>query len=136
MNRMPEIAKMLGLEVGEEFNIKGCIDDLRFQFTEEDVGYFYHGTWVSMSCFLGDILKGKYEIVKLLLTKKEKEYLSMVIKPFRDKIEYIQKLSFDSMDLIQIRTAKGNLSLLCVGTGLTYKEMEWNRKYTIKELGL
>ena len=139
MNRMPEVARILGVEIGEEFNIKGCIDELRFKFTEDDVGYFYGDTWVSISCYLGNLLNGKWELVKIpksLLTEEEREYLSYVIKTFRDEIEYIQKLSFDSVDLIQIRTAKGNLSLWCVGTDLTYKGMEWNKEYTLEELGL
>ena len=97
MNHIPEIAHMLGLEIGEEFFIKGCIDDFRFKFTEEDVGYFYDGTWVSILCYLGNLLNGKWELVKIskpILTKEEREYLSMVIKPFRDEIEYIHKFTY------------------------------------------
>ena len=139
MNHMKQVAHMLGLEIGEEFNVKGCIDDFRFKFTEEDMGYFCNDTWVSMSCFIGDILRGKYEIVKLLLTKEEKEYLSMVIKPFRDKMRYIYKFPYSdgrSEYLVGVTEDAGYLELPRFEKRSMYKGMELSKKYTLEELGL
>lgn len=90
MNYMSEVAKILGVEIGEEFNIEGGSKDAKYKFSKDylimeitDVG------WTRASFYLVDLLNGKLKIVKLpksILTEKEKEYLSAVIKPFRNRI--------------------------------------------------
>lgn len=145
MNRMPEIAQMFGVEIGEEFNIKGCIDDFRFKFTEEDIGYFYNGKWVSILCYLGNLLNGKWELVKIpksLLTEKEKEYLSAVIKPFKDKVIYIAKqqgFKYSkkiSVEFIIIYVDDEKIILPSYDKGTLYKNMKLMEKYTVEDLGL
>ena len=142
MNHMKQVARMLGLEIGEEFFIKGCIDDFRFKFTEEDVGYFYDGTWVSILCFLGNLLNGKWELVKIpksLLTAKEKEYLSMVIKPFKDDIRFIHKYTcFNDTKEYLFGSAKdySHLEFPSFERGTMYRGMELCKEYTLEELGL
>ena len=89
----------------------------------------------------------KFEITmkQPILDKKEKEYLSAVIKPFRDRVKYIQKISdsvhdgfefifigvksvvLKSTELINLPYFKSNT--MCKG-------MEPNKIYTIEELGL
>lgn len=66
-NLIPEIAKMLGVDLGEEFKIKGY-DGLTYKLTDngleltavdgQETKWFDHGA-------LNSLLKGKMEIVKL-----------------------------------------------------------------------
>ena len=66
-NLIPEIAKMLGVDLGEEFKIKGY-DGLTYKLTDngleltavdgQKTKWFDHGA-------LNSLLKGKMEIVKL-----------------------------------------------------------------------
>ena len=142
MNRMPEVARILDVEIGEEFNIKGCIDELRFKFTEDDVGYFYGDTWVSISCYLCNLLNGKWELVKIpkpILDDVEKKYLSKVIRPFRDRIVYISKENVENSNKEYIYiglwgTDKSTLPPFERET--MYKGMKLNQEYTLEELGL
>ena len=79
------------------------------------------------------------------LNEKEKEYLSAVIKPFRDRITYIAKVEEDIhwFYWIMIRVDIGFLNDyydLCLPpfeeTSSMYKNMEVGKEYTLKELGL
>ena len=78
--------------------------------------------------------------VEEILDDKEKEYLRRVIKPFRNRIKYI-KLgnSFEEYGAIFIIAQLENddtMTLPNFKKGTMYKNMEVNRKYTLKELGL
>lgn len=74
-NLIPEIAKLLGVELGEEFKIKGY-DGLIYKLTDaglelttvdgQKTKWFDHGA-------LNSLLKGKMEIVKLPRKPKEGE---------------------------------------------------------------
>ena len=139
MNYMEQIAEMLGIKLYEDFRIK-AINEMIFEkkFFLTEYGLFSEDSTVPISTILNDILNGQYKIVKLpfALTKEEKDYLSEVIKPFRDKIEYIKRLTFDSVDSIQIITEKGITAVLFFETDTRYKNMEPDREYTLAELGL
>lgn len=83
------------------------------------------------------------EVVENVLTKDEKEYLSAVIKPFRNKIESIGKYCID-------RFNSDNYEYICIfftdedecmlfpnfKADTMYKGMEKTKKYTLEELGL
>lgn len=76
-NLIPEIAKMLGVELGEEFEIKGCkglvykfVDDELIVNSTDDKGC--SGLTANMT--LVSLLKGKREIVKLPWKPKEEEH--------------------------------------------------------------
>ena len=139
MNYMEQIAEMLGVKLYEDFRIKS-INEMIFEkkFFLTEYGLFSEDSTVPISTILNDILNGQYKIVKLpfALTKEEKDYLSEVIKPFRDKVESIQKLAYDSVDSIQIRTEKGITAIIFLESGIMYKNMEPDREYTLAELGL
>ena len=139
MNYMEQIAEMLGVKLYEDFRIK-AINEMIFEkkFFLTEYGLFSEDSTVPISTILNDILNGQYKIVKLPfpLTKEEKDYLSEVIKPFRDKIEYIKRLTFDSVDSIQVITEKGVTAVLFFETDTRYKNMEPDREYTLQELGL
>jgi hypothetical protein len=78
-----------------------------------------------------------------ILDDTEKEYLSNVIKPFRNRVSSIAKvkdLTFSDVNYyIDIHIDNDNdfcfLPSFKPSTGM-YKNMEVNRKYTLKELGL
>ena len=139
MNYMEQIAEMLGIKLYEDFRIKS-INEMIFEkkYFLTEYGLFSTDSTVPISTILNDILNGQYKIVKLplALTKEEKDYLSEVVKPFRDKIEYIKRLTSDSWDSIQMITDKGVTAVLFFETDTRYKNMEPDREYTLEELGL
>lgn len=73
-----------------------------------------------------------------ILTEKEKAYLSAVIKPFREKVEYVYKicLEIDKREYLEISLENGVVSFPYFEKGTMYKGMEGNKQYTLKELGL
>lgn len=78
------------------------------------------------------------EYVPNILTDKEKAYLSAVIKPFRKRIEYIEKRCFVSGTeyiLISLQNNK-TLSFPTFKIGTMYKGMKSRKEYTLEELGL
>ena len=82
-----------------------------------------------------------------VLNEKEKEYLSAVIKPFRDRVIYIKKIDvhlgcnkYDEYILGELSNKDDDVvdtfALPYFPKGSMYKGMETNKKYTLKELGL
>ena len=67
-NYMADVAKMLGVEIGEEFQLKDSSGEIRnthrFKITINGLCKFIGNTWVCHN-WIGDLLIGKYEIVKL-----------------------------------------------------------------------
>ena len=74
-----------------------------------------------------------------ILDDVEKAYLSAVIKPWKNKIKFIEKFE-DTYDkeriLIWIIGDCRNIYLPQFEKGKMYKGMEANREYTLEELGL
>lgn len=86
-----------------------------------------------------------YEKEKEILDKEEKEYLSAVIKPFRNRVESIQKKYYSGKEYIKINIkskTQNNSSLIddillpYFKQGTMYKGMKLQKEYTLKELGL
>lgn len=92
--------------------------------------------------------KSSYKVLKLerpqtiyefkeILDEKEKEYLSAVIRPFKGRVDYIQKEISDTREDIVVCVACDDyLSFPYFEKGTMYKGMELGKKYTLKELGL
>lgn len=76
-----------------------------------------------------------YIIEKEILDKEEKEYLSAVIRPFRNRVEYIQKKDIMN-EFIEIKLDNEFINLPDFEKDTMYKGMELNKKYTLKELDL
>lgn len=78
------------------------------------------------------------EHVEQILDDAEKRYLSAVIKPFRDRVQYIRKYkSNSSEEFIYITfTDSTDMDFPNFTRGTMYKGMEVGRKYTLEELGL
>lgn len=77
---------------------------------------------------------------KDILDKEEKEYLSAVIKPFRNKVLGISKTRgiFEEKEesiVIVLKTGE-NIPFPYFKTNTMYKKMEPSRLYTLEELGL
>lgn len=94
MNYMKDVAKLLGVEIGEEFEIRGYYNCL-YKFTKDGLDCYENGIlrWTS-DCPIEKLLTGECEIIKLpkpILDDIEKKYLSRVIRPFIKKVNYIVK---------------------------------------------
>lgn len=143
-NKMKEVAKLLGLELEEEFEI-GKFE--RYKFTINGLMFWSkdHQAWVHYD-ITEQLLLGRYEIVKLskpILTESEKEYLSAVIKPFRNRTISICKTELSGYELICIAlecpnktTYKDAFTLPFFEKGTMYKDMKLDKEYTLKELEL
>lgn len=71
-----------------------------------------------------------------ILDDAEKRYLKGVIRPFRDKVEYIEKVDGAREEYIYIQVNRDWTILPRFKEGTMYKGMEPGHKYTLKELGL
>ena len=144
-NYMEDVAKLLGVELNEEFEIEGFASSC--MLTKCGLSYWsdnFH-EWIVTSS-LGELLTGEKRITKLpelILDEKEEEYLSNIIKPFKDSVVWIAKYKYDDYDdsyFIQIKLVKNNrsdfISLPCFEGDTMYKGMRINKEYTLAELGL
>ena len=72
-----------------------------------------------------------------ILDEKEKEYLSNVIRPFRNKVKYIQKDYGCKTEYISIELKSNEyVNLPYFEEDTMYKNMELNKEYTLEELGI
>ena len=77
------------------------------------------------------------ELVKEVLNEKEKEYLGNIIKPFKNKVTYIQKDGNRYREFIKIGIENdADINLPYFEEGKMYKGMNIRRAYTLSELGL
>ena len=136
-NKMAEVAKLLGVELEEEFRIDG----LSYKYKLSNYGLMCWSNnlqrWYITS-IIGELLTGEKQIIKLpkpILDDVEKEYLSNVIKPFRDRVSSISKDA--PLEYITISLDGDDFAFLPnFEEGKMYKGMETNRRYTLEELGL
>lgn len=74
-----------------------------------------------------------------VLDKEEKEYLSSVIKPFKNKISYIRKsgtlMGLEEYIIICVKN-EASMSFPNFKAGTMYKGMEKGKAYTLEELGI
>ena len=74
---------------------------------------------------------------KPILDEKEREYLSAVIRPWRNRVMSITKVRVYSRGFfLVIRIEDSDASWLPYFKGGMYEGMETNREYTLKELNL
>ena len=150
-NKMSEVAKLLGVELGEEFKIDNdglSFKSFKYKLDEEGLIFWEEGCqkWLG-SEELSSLLTGKAKIIKLpiqILTDDEKRYLSNVIEPFRDRVIVIVKgtipgyngKEFISFLVQSPELCKEYFSLPMFDMGTMYKGMKPDKKYTLEELGL
>mgnify|MGYP001302655222 CR=1 FL=1 len=80
--------------------------------------------------------ENKKEKNKPILDDEEKEYLSVVIRPFKDKVKYIRKCCTSRGEYIEIGILNDSAILPYFNKNTMYKGMELEKQYTLKELGL
>ena len=118
-SKAKEVAKLFGLELEEEFAIKGLLH--KYKFTEDVLMCFLNwGTeWIPEDS--NSLITGKCTIIKHkpILTDIEKEYLSNIIKPFRDSVVSISKCNcyggcayFIQIKVIQNKRKINDLNIL------------------------
>ncbi len=144
-NKMKEVAKLLGVELEEEFKIKGSTT--KYKLSKNGLMFWsdYHQDWFNLSK-LEQLLIGYCEIIKLpkpILDAKEKEYLSAVIRPFKKHIVNIRKIEYYGYEFIEILiydTSEGpsceTISFPYFKKNSMYKGMQVGKEYTLEELGL
>lgn len=81
--------------------------------------------------------KTVYEVKTEILDNTEKRYLKDVIRPFRDRVKYIEKRNISRGDYIRIMIQDTNIcDLPYFEKDTMYKGMKLYRHYTLKELGI
>ena len=138
-NKMKEVAKLLGVELEEEFRIN--VSTLEYKLTKSGLLYWSNALQMwERSRAIEELLIGQYEIIKIpkpILDEKEKECLSAVIKPFRDKVISISKKSANYGEFIDILIDEAeDIYLPYFKPGKMYQGIGVNREYTLEELGL
>lgn len=145
-NKMAEVAKLLGLKLGEEFTIKGVNSFYRFKLTAIGLmsNWKNSSKW-NNSGLLEDFITGHYQISRetnSVLDEAEKRYLANIIKPFKDQVIAIAKRSTNYGEFIDIMIEEGepgdcgNIYLPYFKPGEMYKGMKLKREYTLDQLEL
>ena len=118
-------------------NLKNKIMKVERYVNRECANVMSNNEWLlnTSRCY---ILETIYER-KDILNEKEKEYISNVIKPFRDRVVYITKKQY-------IDTGNYHISYLIKDASIytmpsfkdknMYKGMELNKEYSLEDLGL
>lgn len=68
MNHIPEVAKMLGVEVREVFAYEndGGVPDARLKFTDRGLAFFINGgTYIAAPEVMEKLITGEYKVIKL-----------------------------------------------------------------------
>ena len=144
-NIMKDVARALGVELEEEFMLDDC--KLAYKLSTDGLVYWSNALQIwEHSCAIEDLLTGDIEIIKLhkpILTEKEKEYLSNVIDPFKDRVICIKKCEDEQDEYIGIQLkyyanemVRDTLILPSFKKGTMYSKMETDKEYTLEELGL
>lgn len=143
-SKAKEVAQLFGLELEEEFLIKGSLH--KYKFTEDGLMCFLNwGTeWIPDD--LNQLIAGKCTIIKHkpILTDMEKEYLSNIIKPFRDSVIFIKKIRNPDGKHehigITVRCydnfSPTNMLFPYFEKEKMYKRMKLDKEYSLDELGL
>lgn len=150
-----------GIGTIEKIEKNNINDTISYTIKESRMKFLYSGEMLELvaendnkkiaSELINELIKKNNDIFKNLdveytITEKkpilddiEKHYLSNVIKPFRDRIISIKKISSHHFgkDYIVIDLYENDFaSLPDFETGTMYNGMELNREYTLDELGL
>lgn len=143
MNCVKEVAKLLGVEMYEKFQIDKCGEAL-YRFSSLGLETYCSNQWY-WSPLLENLVSGEFNIIKLgwekdsILTDKEKDYLKCVIQPFKDDVKYIMKwsISNSSKEFIVISLYNEEvISFPPFDKGTRYKGMELKYEYELGELEL
>ena len=128
---------------GEDVPKQIIYEGQKLYFDNDFKDYFDEAYMTSLFRELISVVPLNYDIEIIeedILTKKEKEYLNAVIKPFREEINYIQMgVDFCDDDYVYLSMSLPDgdqCSLPNFQKGTMYRGMELNKEYTLEELGL
>lgn len=95
--------------------------------------------YCSLSIHSQSLLKEKvweeYE-EKPILDIEEKAYLENVLRPFKDRVNFVHKRGDNEYEHIAFETDDDFCTFPYFKKGTMYKGMEFGKEYTLKELGL
>ena len=133
-SKMKEVAQLLGVELEEEFKIKGL--NSTYKLTNEGLYNDGFRSYVQLYC----LLNGEYEIEKPILDKVEKKYLENILRPFKDRVLYVEKVNGVNQRQFLCITLDGlagyeNIDLPYFKENTMYIGMQAGKQYTLKELG-
>lgn len=139
--------KDISLEEFKVWSIKNCkqLSCEKCVFSKVCCDEFSRNCWINNKDIYSDkFLNQEIEIETDILSEKEKEYLKSIIKPFKDRVEYIEKKSIGTLYFIaiEIKSIAIDCSIETIylpyfkPESKMYEGMELNKKYTLKELGL
>lgn len=138
-NKMEEVAKLLGVEMDKPFNIKGYLNNPCI-LTDEKItnkqGILIYGK-------LFQLLTGELEIEQPILDDIEKRYLENVLRPFKNRVMYVEKVAQFGYESIRYRVhlpTKEYGNMTCefpyFDKETMYKGMKLDEQYSLEELGL
>ena len=118
------------------------LDKINLDMSEIDICSIIHTVKKEQTCIDRNCtecykwLKSEYK--EQVLTDKEREYLSAVIKPFKDKVINITKLiNDDDLEFIEIVLNDNTYAMLpAFNKNTMYKDMVYGKEYDLEELGL
>lgn len=144
--------KDISLEEFKVWSIKNCkqLSCEKCVFSKVCCDEFLSDCWINNKDIYSDkFLNQEIEIETDILSEKEKEYLKSIIRPFKDRVEYIEKkinmnCTGRSFYYITITTKSVVNDNIMEITALPYfnleskmyEGMELNKGYTLKELKL
>ena len=145
--------KDISLEEFKVWSIKNCkqLSCEKCVFSKVCCDEFSSDCWINNKDIYSDkFLNQEIEIETDILSEKEKEYLKSIIRPFKDRVEYIDKKKggncTDSSTFYYIAITIKSITSDCVNETMCfpffepeskmYEGMELNKEYTLKELGL
>lgn len=138
-NKMKEVAELLGVEMDKPFYIKGYANN-PCKLTHNRI-INNQGFLIYSKIFL--LLTGELEIEKPILDDVEKRYLENVLRPFKNRVMYVEKIIQFGYESIRYRVhlpikKYGNMTceLPYFDKGTMYKGMEYEQQYSLEELGL
>ena len=130
------LGEILDIDEDADINCYGSTNSNYYvSFKNNDSLYYYFFT-------VHDLEEGKD-----ILDKEEKEYLSNIIKPFRDRVNLIRKSNSKLADDIYYKVIeisikslipywKNEVIVLPAFKSNLYSDMEIGKEYTLEELGL
>lgn len=142
-----EIRKNVTLEEISNNHFNGCQSDTMKFLLNASFNHF-EGTFVIEKIWTDNCVELNngflvntitLDKVEEILDDKEKEYLASVIKPFKNRIEYIELENLydaDDVYIIIYLEYDDAITLPNFKKDTMYKNMKVNKNYTLKELGL
>lgn len=144
--------KDISLEEFKVWSIKNCkqLSCEKCVFSKVCCDEFSNNCWVNNKDIYSDnFLNQEIEIETDILSEKEKEYLKSIIKPFKDRVEYIEKKismnctgsTFYYITIATKSVVNDNIMEITAlpyfnSESKMYEGMKLNKEYTLKELKL